>query len=69
MITAIFLSGDLSALFSLYKETGAMFIGAGFACAALAVLKKAISNHERTREEVIKYLVALIVFLLIWSLI
>lgn len=35
-------------------------IGVGFVCAGLAVLKKLISNHERTKEAIITYLVALI---------
>lgn len=69
MSSIVFLSVDFSTLAALYKETGSLLIGVGFICAGLSVLKKAISNHERTKEEIIKYFVALIVFILIWSLI
>lgn len=60
---------DVSALIGLFKETGGMLIGVGFVCAGLAVLKKIISNHEKMKEAIITYLIALVVFLLIWSLI
>lgn len=60
---------DVSGLISLYREAGAMLIGIGFICAGLAVLKKLITNHEKTKEAIITYVVALVVWLLIWSLI
>lgn len=63
------LSADLSALVGLYKETGGMLIAVGFACAGMAVVKKVINNHERTKEAIITYLVALVLFYLVWELI
>lgn len=61
-------STDVSGLISLYREVGAMLIGVGFICAGLAVLKKLITNHEKTKEAIITYIVALITWLLIWQL-
>lgn len=55
-------------LISLYREIGAMLIGVGFLCAGLAVLKKLISNHERTKEAIITYITALVTWLIIWQL-
>lgn len=60
---------DVSALISLYKETGSMFIGVGFVCAGLAVVKRAINHHEKTKEAIITYITALIIYLLIWQLV
>lgn len=65
----ILLAADVSALIDLFKETGGMLIGVGFVCAGLAVLKKIISNHEKMKEAIITYIVALVTFILIWSLI
>ena len=62
------LSG-IDGLISLYKEAGGMFIAVGFACAGMAVVKKVISNHERTKEAIITYIVALLIFYLVWELI
>lgn len=61
-------STDVSGLISLYREVGAMLIGVGFICAGLSVLKKLITNHEKTKEAIITYIVALITWLLIWQL-
>lgn len=61
-------STDVSGLISLYREVGAMLIGVGFICAGLAVLKKLITNHEKTKEAIITYIVALVIWLLIWQL-
>ena len=36
--------------------------------AGLAVLKKLISNHERTKEAIITYITALVTWLIIWQL-
>lgn len=65
----VLLAADVSALIDLFKETGGMLIGVGFVCAGLAVLKKIISNHEKMKEAIITYIVALVTFILIWSLI
>lgn len=46
-----------------------MLIAVGFACAGMAVVKKVISNHERTKEAIITYIVALILFYLVWELV
>ena len=46
-----------------------MLAGVGFVCAGLAVIKKIITNHERMKEAIITYIVALVIFILIWSLI
>lgn len=62
-------STDVSGLISLFREVGSMLVGIGFICAGLAVLKKLITNHERTKEAIITYIIALVVWLLIWSLI
>lgn len=64
----ILLSSDVSVLIGLFKEAGEMIIGVGLLCGALSVVKKVIANHERMKEAIITYLVALIVFILIWSL-
>ena len=60
---------DVSGLIGLFKETGQMFIAIGFACAGISVLKKVITQHERLKESIITFLVALIVFYLVWELI
>lgn len=59
---------DVTPLIELFKETGGMIAGVGFVCAGLAVIKKVISNHEKMKEAIITYIVALITFILIWSL-
>ncbi len=46
-----------------------MFIAVGFACAGIAVIKKLVTNHERIKEAIITFLVALIIYYLIWELI
>ena len=65
----ILLSADVSALIDLFKQFGEMIAGVGFVCAGLAVIKKIIANHEKMKEAIITYIVALVIFLLIWSLI
>ena len=64
----ILLSADVSALIDLFKQCE-MLAGVGFVCAGLAVIKKIITNHERMKEAIITYIVALVIFILIWSLI
>ena len=54
----ILIAADVSALISLFKETGAMLIGVGFVCAGLAVLKKIISRPESAKDAIITYIVA-----------
>ena len=63
----ILLSADVSALIDLFKQCGEMLAGVGFVC--LAVIKKIITNHEKMKEAIITYIVALVIFILIWSLI
>ena len=46
--TILLADTNVSGLISLYREIGGMLVGVGFLCAGLAVLKKLISNHERT---------------------
>lgn len=65
----MFLAADVSALIDLFKETGSLLVGVGFVCAGLAVIKKIITNHEKMKEAIITYIVALVIFILIWSLI
>lgn len=65
----LLLSSDIGGLVGLYKETGGMLIAVGFACAGMAVVKKVINNHERTKEAIITYLLALVLFYLVWELI
>lgn len=65
----LLLAGDVSGLIGLFKETGSMIIGVGFICAGLGVIKRAITNPEKLKESIITYLVALIVYITIWSLI
>ena len=64
----ILLSADVSALIDLFKQCGEMLAGVGFVCAGLAVIKKIITNHEKMKEAIITYIVALVIFILIWSL-
>ena len=59
---------NVSSLISLYQEIGTMLVGVGFVCAGLAVVKKVISNHEKTKEAIITYIVALVVWLVIYQL-
>lgn len=68
LITILLADTNVSGLISLYRETGAMLIGVGFLCAGLAVLKKLINNHERTKEAIITYITALVTWLIIWQL-
>jgi hypothetical protein len=65
----ILLAADVSALIGLFKEAGGMLIGVGFVCAGLAVLKKIITRPESAKETITTYIVALVIYLLIWSLI
>lgn len=65
----VLLSGDVSGLIGLFKETGSLIIGVGFVCAGLAVVKKVITNHEKMKEAIITYIVALVIYILLWSLI
>ena len=67
--TILLADTNVSGLISLYREIGGMLVGVGFLCAGLAVLKKLINNHERTKEAIITYIVALVTWLLIWQLI
>ena len=66
LIIILLADTNVSGLISLYREIGAMLIGVGFLCAGLAVLKKLISNHERTKEAT--YITALVTWLIIWQL-
>lgn len=69
LIIILLADTNVSGLISLYREIGAMLIGVGFLCAGLnAVLKKLISNHERTKEAIITYITALVTWLIIWQL-
>ncbi len=61
--------GDVSGLIGLFKETGSMLAGAGFVFYGIAVIKKSISHPEQLYRSVITYVVALIIYLLIISLI
>ena len=63
LIIILLADTNVSGLISLYRE-----IGVGFLCAGLAVLKKLISNHERTKEAIITYITALVTWLIIWQL-
>lgn len=69
MQTHILLKTDVTGLIALYREIGTLLIGVGFVCAGLAVLKKLITNHERTKEAIVVYLSALVVWLVIWQLV
>ncbi len=64
LIIILLADTNVSGLISLYREIGAMLIGVGFLCAGLAVLKKLISNHERTKEAIITYITALVTWLI-----
>ena len=68
LIIILLADTNVSGLISLYREIGAMLIGVCFPCAGLAVLKKLISNHERTKEAIITYITALVTWLIIWQL-
>ena len=69
MLISILLSAtDVSGLVALYREIGAYLVGVDFICAGLAVLKRLITNHERTKEAVITYVIALVVWLAVWQL-
>lgn len=68
LIIILLADTNVSGLISLYREIGAMLIGVGFLCAGLAVLKKLIGNHERTKEAIITYITALVTWLIIWQL-
>lgn len=59
---------DLSTLIALFKENAVAIGGVGFICAGLAVLKKVVTNHEKTKEALLTYFVALIVWICIMSL-
>ena len=61
LIIILLADTNVSGLISLYREIG-------FLCAGLAVLKKLISNHERTKEAIITYITALVTWLIIWQL-
>lgn len=67
MISMILLS--ISELISLYKDVAELFIGASFVISGIAVVKYINFHPERKSEYIIKYLVALAIFLVIWSLI
>ena len=59
LIIILLADTNVSGLISLYREIGAMLIG---------VVKKLISNHERTKEAIITYITALVTWLIIWQL-
>lgn len=61
-------STNVTSLIALYREIGVLLIGTGFICAGLAVLKKLVTNHHRTKEAIITYIVALVIWLAIWQL-
>lgn len=61
--------GDMTELAGFYKTVAGYLIGTGFIFAGLGVIKKIMSNPDRAREGIIAYVVALIVYILIWSLI
>lgn len=63
------MDGDVFALVSLYKEPAYYMIGAAFIFAGAAVVKKLVRNYEGAKMALISYVVALIVFLILWSLI
>jgi hypothetical protein len=61
--------GEMTPLVYLFKANAPFIIGVGFLLAGLSVLKKIVTNHERTKNAIITYIVALVVFLCIWALI
>lgn len=61
-------ANNVSGLISLYQEVGTMLVGVGFVCAGLSVIKKVISNHEKTKEAIITYVTALVIWIVIWQL-
>jgi hypothetical protein len=61
--------GGVDSLIELFKDNASLIIGVGFLLAGLSVLKKIVTNHERTKNAIITYIVALVVFLCIWALI
>ena len=67
-MNGIILQGDLSGLISAYKDVAAGLIGIGFIFAGVGVVKKIINHHDKMKEAIIGYVVALVVFILIWSL-
>lgn len=60
---------DLATLASLYKEPAMQLIGVGFVFAGLSVLKKALNRVDQVRSDLISYIVALVVYIIIWALI
>lgn len=61
--------GDVSALMGLFKDNASLLVGVGFLLAGLSVLKKIVTHQERTKEAILTYLVALVVFLCVWALV
>lgn len=59
---------DVNGLIDLYKLVAEPVIGVGLVCAGLGVIKKVVSNHERSKEAIITYIIALVGYLLIWLL-
>ena len=59
----------VSHLVASYKEVAAWLIGGGFTFYALSVVKKIVNNHEKMKESIITYIVALVVFILLWQMI
>lgn len=60
---------DIYALVSLYKEPATYLIASSFVFAGAAVVKKLVGNYETAKMATISYIVALVVFLALWSLI
>jgi len=60
---------ELSNLTYDYKQVAVYFIGAGFLFAGIIVVKKLASGEDNASKLLIGYIVALITFLGIWSLI
>lgn len=62
-------SKSLDALLTSYKEVGAILIGFGLIFYGLYVIRKMVTSPQEGKSSLITFIIALIVFLLLWELI
>ena len=59
--------GNISGLLSGYTGIALIFVSAGFAFAGISVVKKLATGEPDASKSLIRYLIALVVFIVVWK--
>lgn len=62
-------TSELTSLIGGYKNIAGIIIGIGFLFAGIGVLSKIINDQENGKKSLLHYLIALFIFIAIWTLV